>query len=144
MGETDGYRLFSLRVQNMTRSCILLKKFDNGIWTMPILTIGMDEDPKDFLGKILKQVSIDDKFEVISMVSMLEWCQENREKVEQHSIVCDLRYAGKVSPTLTGTPKDAYTESKWVQKGMLDSYLNKSNYPLYAYIKAAEKESCLK
>jgi len=144
MGEKDGYRLFSLRVQNMTRSCILLKKFNNGIWTMPVMTIGMEEDPINFIDEILQQVATDDKFEVISMVSMLEWCQENRKNVEQHSIICDLRYTGKVSPTLTNKPKDEYVESKWVQKGMLDTYLDKSNYPLYAYINAAEKETCLK
>jgi ribonuclease HI len=144
MGEKDGYRLFSLRVQNMTRSCVLLKKFDNGIWTMPVITIKMTEDPKDFLDEILQHVATDDKFEVVSMVSMLEWCQENREKVEQHSIICDLRYTGKVLSKLTGRPKDTYTESKWVQKGMLDNYRSKANYPLYAYIKASEKESCLR
>ena len=144
MGETDDYRMFALRVQNMTRSCILLKQYPNGIWTMPILIIKKTEDPANFIPEILKQVSTDDKFEVVSMVAMLEWMQENSKGEEQHSIVCDLRYSGKVSPAMTEFDFARYTTSKWVQKGMLDNLKKQANYPLYAYIHAAEKETCLR
>jgi len=143
MGKHDGYKMLALRVQNMTRSCILLKKFKKGTWSLPVVTIPSQDDAGLHLNKVIDQVYKGDGYEFISAVSILTWMQEDRHGVEHHSIIYDLRYSGKILPYLTDSCRERFTESKWVHKGMLDKYLEDANYPLFAYITAAEKEKCL-
>ena len=148
MAEHDGTKLLMLRVHNSTRSCVLMKKFkDSDIWTMPVISMPYKADPMNYIHYVLKQVATDDKFRVISAVSMIDYChpeEKDGKTIEHHSIIYDLRYAGKVLPALTKQDDYKYDTSKWVQKGMLDQYIDKCNYPLYAYIKAVGKEECLR
>lgn len=143
MGKHDGYKMLALKVQNRTRSCILLKKHNNGIWTMPIITIPSKDDAIEHLSEVLEQVATDDDFEFISAVSILDWTQEDRNNVEHHSIIYNIQYTGKVNPHLTDACSGRFVDSKWVQKSMLDKYEDIANYPLYAYIMAVRKETCL-
>jgi hypothetical protein len=143
MGKHDGFKMLALRVQNKTRGCVLLKKHSNGIWAMPTIVIPYADDAADHLGDVSKFVAKGSDFEFISAVSILDWVQEDRNGTDHYSIIYDLRYAGKVLPHLTEACRDKFTESKWVQKGMLDNYKDKCNYPLYAYLEAVGKEKCL-
>jgi hypothetical protein len=143
MGKHDGYRMLALRVQNMTRSCILLKQYNNGIWTMPVVTIPSKDDAAEHLHEVFQHVQRGDGFEFISAVSILEWVQEDSKDVEHHSIIYDMKYTGKVLGTMTEADRGRFVKSQWVQKGMLDRYKGDANYPLYAYINAMEKEKCL-
>ena len=143
MGIHDNIKMLGLRVQNMTRSCILLKQYNNGIWTLPLALIPMEDDAAEHLHEVLKHVRKGVGFDFISAVSILEWMQEDTKNVEHHSIIYDLRYAGKVLGGMTEADEGRFVKSQWVQKGMLDKYKGDCNYPLYAYINATEKEKCL-
>lgn len=143
MGEHDGTKLFSLRVHNKTRSCILLKQFEGGVWSMPVISMPYKDDPMDYLDDVLKQVDHNGMFTVISAVSMLDYAKEDGSGVEHHSVIYDLRYSGTVFPSLTAQDGYKFIKSQWMQKGMLDR-LPSVNYPLHAYVKAMEKETCLR
>lgn len=146
MSKRETVKLFSLRVHNSTRSCILLKQFDADpmTWSLPTLAIPEDADPLNFLDEILKQVNPGPGFEVISAVSFLDFTQNAGDELSYNSVIYDLRYAGKVSPLLTPHEKSRYLQSKWVQKAVLGTYKPLANYSLAAYIYAAEKEECLR
>lgn len=139
----DGTKLFALRVLNKTRSCVLLKKFNNNVWTFPVLEMDYDEDPMERIGEILEQVGQAYDFEFVSAVSMVEYMQEDENGNEQHSIIYDLQYKGKVLSGLTAADT-TYTLSKWVPKASLELGNKTLNYPTDAFVKAAEKETCLR
>lgn len=138
----DGTKLFALRVFNIPRSCILIKQFDNDVWTMPVLSIPYKEDPMHYLDSILEQVETSTDFKFVSAVSILENVLTEKD-VEHHSIIYDLRYTGKVLPNITRYDKRYYKLSKWHPKGSV-KYLKPLNYPTAALVQAAEKESCLR
>jgi uncharacterized protein with HEPN domain len=110
---------------------------------MPTIGIPYTADPMEYLDQLLAQIGHDDKFTTISAVGMFDFMQLDKKNVEQHSVVYDLRYTGKVVPKLTKEKNRCYKTVKWVQKSMLDS-LTPINYPLWAYIKAAREEECLR
>lgn len=143
MGIHDGSKLFSLRVHNKTRSCILLKQFPGNIWSMPIIEMPYEADPIDYLDDVLEQVDHNGMFKVISAVSMVDYVKEDSNGVEHHSVIYDLRYSGTVYPGLTQQTKYEFVKSQWMQKGMLGN-LKGFNYPLGAYCAAMEKETCLR
>ena len=144
MAENDGTKLFALRVFNMTRSCVLMKQFTKtGTWTLPVMSIPREADPMNHIHSLLEQVGHDDKFELVSAVSIIEFTKTAPDDIEHHSIIYDLRYTGKVLKTLTKRDKILYKASKWVQTGVINK-LPIVNHPTHAYIVATEKESCLR
>ncbi len=137
----EDIRFLAVRIHNMTRSCVLMRRFENGVWTLPLMAIGVNEDPMDHLGKMLAQIR--GEFELIHAVSIFENTEVIRGDMKRHiNIVYDIRYKGKIYPHL---PLDdsRYVEGKWMP---IDVLINQSrlNIATSAFAKAMEKESCLR
>lgn len=143
MGKQDS-KLFALRVQNVSRSCVLVAQFrGTDVWGLPTLVIPYEADPMNHLDDILKQIGRDDKFEMISAISLIEYTQVDSKGLSHNSIIYDLNYKGKVLPgQTTRQGNECYSTIKWMQKGTMGN-LKSVNYTLHAYLRASEKETCL-
>ena len=130
--------MLAIRVHNSTRSCMLMRQFSNGVWTLPIIIIPEKKDPFYYIDEILKQV--EGEFELLSAVSIVD-C-ENEVTLTQ-SIVYDVKYRGKVHSGCPEAFKDKYTKSKWMTADMVmgEPYLSQ---PTKALVAAMRADSSLK
>lgn len=136
-------KLFSVRIHNRTRSCMLMRCYEDGMWAMPTLSIPLDSDPADYLDEIMKQVVGD--FEIMSAVNILEYTTEDEKygiKTKYDSIVYDVKYKGKISPDLP-TGECIYASGKWVP---IDAINNKSQLdrPTTAFAMAIKVQPSLR
>lgn len=139
----DGTKLFGIRVHNLTRSCILVKQFPNGVWTLPVLQIPIEADPMDYMDAILEQVDKSDDFELISAVSMLDYAKEDMYGVVHSSVVYDVKYKGRVLTGITNKGPYKYARSQWMPRQVLQNQTHR-NQPTNALIIGMEKEECLR
>lgn len=139
----DGTKLFGIRIHNLTRSCILVKQFQNGVWTLPVLQIDLKDDPMDHLDTILQQVDKSDDFELISAISMIDYAKEDMSGVVHSSVVYDIRYKGRVLTGITNKGPYNYIRSQWMPRQVLQNQ-DMRNQPTNALIIGMEKEECLR
>lgn len=115
MSEDKADKFLAIRVFNSTKSCILVKQFKNGVWTLPLVTIPYKSDPFYHINSVLKQ--IDGKFELASAINMIEYEEKAKSVVTGEeeiytSVIYDIRYTGKVESGLVKGQSE-YINSKW-------------------------------
>ena len=106
--------MFGIRVHNSTRSCTLMRQFNNGLWTLPIMIIPDKADPFHYIDDMLKQV--EGEFELLSAISIVDY--EDAHTLTR-SIVYDIKYKGKVHSGCPEAYKDKYKSSKWMTLDMI-------------------------
>jgi hypothetical protein len=117
-----------------------MRQFPSGVWSLPVLPIVDSIDPLTQIGNVLSQV--DGEFDFVSAVCIVEQFDEDSKGMKWHSYIYDVRYRGKINP---GCPKGCrrYTKGQWMQVEAL-KLQRQLNYPTSAFVKAMEKESCLR
>ena len=140
-------RLVGLRVFNQTRSCILMKQFKGTLnWTIPMTTMTEEElDPLSCISRIIaRQLHRANDFELVSTIAMINWKEEVAKDMTVQSFVYDLKYQGKVYPTLV-PGQSLFEKSQWMQKGVIGSLISQGlTFPTRALVMGMEKEECLK
>ena len=136
------YTFALLRVYNMTRSCVLMRKFANyDTWTLPIAAVPKGDDPLTVLPALMKQIKGGVKF--ISAVNIFTSTSVDSPTGDVYNgVVYALDYKGKLDPDLPRTLKKEYCLSKWVQVGSMTN--KKNNYMTAAFARAMLEETCLR
>lgn len=136
----DTIRFLAARIHNSTRSCVLMRQFTNGIWSLPISVIDSDADPLTELESVLSQV--DGKYDLVSAVCIVERSDKDPCGNNCQSYVYDIRYRGKINPECPQRCTQ-YVKGQWMQVDAIK--LQKSlSYPTTALIEAMEVDACLK
>ena len=130
--------MLAIRVHNSTRSCMLMRQFSNGLWTLPVMIIPDDVDPYFYIDDILKQ--IEGEFELLSAISMVDYADET---LMTRSIVYDVRYRGKIHSGCPDEFKNKYCSSKWMTADMIMEQKSLSS-PTKALVAAIKVDSSLK
>ena len=126
-------KLFAIKVFNVTKSCVLVMEFDNGVVSFPVLEIPFNADPISHIDELLSQIN--GKFNVISAINILNKTESDGDD-EYVSTVYELQYDGRISTILPPAWKYKYVCSKWMQLNMLKKHGN-LNYPTSAFVESA-------
>jgi len=136
----DTTRFLAARIHNSTRSCVLMRQFSNGVWSLPTSVIDGDADPLTELESVLSQV--DGKYDLVSAVCIVERLDKNPHGGNYQSYIYDIRYRGKINPECPQRCTQ-YVKGQWMQVDTIK--LQKSiSYPTTALIEAMEVDICLK
>jgi len=123
-------KMFAVKVLNITRTCVLVEEFDNGIITFPILEIPIDSDPMNHLDELLSQIS--GKYVLVSAINILNKVDSDADK-DYHSVVYEIKYDGRISTDLPAVWKYKYVKCRWMQLNILKTH-NGLNYPTAAFV----------
>lgn len=135
-------KLLALRIYNKTRSCLLMRKFPNGVWTLPVKTIDDQDDPADHIASMLQE--IDGDFKLVAAVSILDIMSEDEKTGEVRSVVYDVKYDGRISASISAR-ESKYVHGQWVPAdGVRHKADGKLNSATTNYIRAVEVEQCLR
>lgn len=133
--------MLAICVHNSTRSCIMMRQFENGVWTLPMKIIPNGDDPMHHIDDLLKQV--DGEFELVSAISMVDYVDQAESGDTRHSIVYDIKYRGKVHPGCPESCKDRYSKGKWMHVDTLKEQPGLS-HPTLSLVAAMETDSSLR
>lgn len=133
--------MLAIRVHNSTRSCVMMRQFENGVWTLPMMIIPTGSDPMHHIDDLMKQV--DGEFDLISAISMVDYIDQSESGDIRHSIVYDIKYRGKVHPGCPNNCKNKYNKGKWMHIDTLKDHPGLS-HPTLAFIAAMETDSSLR
>ncbi len=131
-------KMLAIRVYNTTRSCILMRQFNNNIWTLPMVSIPHESDPIYHIDNVLNQIKGD--FKLISAVSMIDYTDTDVDEQIRHSIVYDIKYKGKIYPECPDHCKDMYKKSQWMQIEKLKNR-NDLNHPTLVFAVVIESQN---
>lgn len=104
--------LLAGKIYNKTKSCILMWKFAEGTWGLPMISIPEDAVPSNHIYKLLNMIC--GHFELVSAVELIDYFDKDDEGNIYHSMIYDIAYSGIVTPQKTANPKAYHTGSKWV------------------------------
>jgi len=126
----DRTKFLSIRIFNKTCSCVLMRKYNNGMWAVPTISVPFDSDPMDYLESILGQIE-KENFELKSAINILKYTNDS-EHTKVISFVYDIQYNGMIYPML---PKNCteFVESKWMTAEMIKRE-NNFNIPTTAAV----------
>lgn len=130
-------KMLAIRIHNSTRSCILMRQFNNDIWTLPMVSIPHEADPLYYIDSVLNQVS--GEFKLISAISMIDYVDKDTNDQVRHSVVYDIKYRGKVNPECPDHCKDIYKKSQWMQVEKLKNRED-LNHPTLVFIETVESQ----
>ncbi len=134
--------MFAVRVHNSTRSCILMRQFGNGVWTIPMTIIPENSDPLKHLDTLLEQ--IDGDYELMSALNIVNYVDVLPNGGRQHSIVYDIKYKGRIHTPCPAKYIDRYSKSQWMQIDAVIKHKGKTSWPTEALIIAMEADANLR
>jgi hypothetical protein len=129
-------KLLAVRVHNITKSCLLVWRYNEGVWALPTITIPRNADPMNHIPVLLQQ--IEGEFKLVSAIQIVDYPDtDDDDGTEHHCVIYDVDLSGVVMPTLTKHVDAIHKHSQWIQKAALKQK-TPVNYPTDAYLKFAE------
>jgi hypothetical protein len=135
-------KLFAIRVHNKTHSCVLIKQYENGVWSLPTLEIPEEADPLNYLEQLLEHVKKGPDFELVSAKAIIDYRVEDTDGINQHVVIYDIRHLGQVDSALE-TGGNKYVASKWTPRTSLPTFKDDFSCCMFALMKSMEMEKCL-
>ena len=106
-------KFIGLRIMNVNNKTILLRRFRNGVWTIPIATMKSGRDHSFYLKSICNNLS--GSFTPVKFNHIITSVSKDEEDNETYeSTIYDLRYKGVVFPEISRALDDTFVDSKWV------------------------------
>lgn len=140
---SEIHKLFAIRVNNRTRSCVLLRKFhDKNVWTFPLIQIPDEDDPLLHMSKLVSQLN--GSFTLKAAAGIFDMLHEREDSKTIRNVIYDFRYRGKIVPDIPDGCRRKYSDSRWVQTELLKTGKYTLNFLTEAFVRAMEKEQCLR
>jgi hypothetical protein len=133
----DLIKLLALRIENVSKHCLLTWKFKGGALGLPMKSLE-DDNVLDDIDKLLNMIC--GHFEVVSATEIVNYEDKDDEGAEYHSVIYDIKYSGTILPTMTNCPEATHKSSCWMPKVALRNG-HSITYPTFAYLEA-EKDLC--
>lgn len=107
-------KTIGLKVLNMNKQCVLVRKLVDGTITIPTMSIPIKDDPILLLNPLLGQINGD--YKIIDVLSILN---EAIDSDGNSYVIYELHYTGKMLTTIPEKWEYIYADSQWIQTWQL-------------------------